>query len=192
MSLNTDIDGILNPLISTFSARRLASIEGELVSIYVSGTAQMTEWAGLPFEGPPAKAAVDFAKKRGAQLVTEMDKTTKKRLARVISDGIQNKKGVPGIARDIRKTFTDMTKYRSEIIARTETANALGEAFIDRGKELGVTGKEWITAGDERVSLECQENEAAGVIAFDATFPGGTKTPPQHPACRCAVAPIMR
>uniref|UniRef100_A0A6M3LV99 Putative capsid morphogenesis protein n=1 Tax=viral metagenome TaxID=1070528 RepID=A0A6M3LV99_9ZZZZ len=191
MTVQSDIDGIIDPLLATFSARRLTSIQGELVSIYVSGTAQMTKWAGLPFEGPPAKAATDFAKKRGAELVTKMDEETKRRLGNVISEGIKNKRGVPGIARDIRKTFTDMTKYRSELISRTETANALGEAFTDRGKGLGVTGKEWVTVGDDRVSLECQDNEAQGVIPFDQEFRSGHMTPPQHPACRCAAAPVM-
>ena len=191
MTIKSNIDGIIAALLATFSARRLTAIQGELVSIYVSGTAQMTEWAGLPYEGPPAKAATDFAKKRGAELVTKMDQETKRRLGNVISEGIKNKRGVPGIARDIRQAFTDMTKYRSELISRTETANALGEAFTDRGKGLGVTGKEWVTVGDDRVSLECQDNEAQGVIPFDQEFRSGHMTPPSHPNCRCAAAPVM-
>jgi len=189
LTVKSDIDGILNPLLAAFSGPLETMVEGELTSIYASGTAQMTEWAGLPFEGPPAQAAVDFARKRGAQLVTEMDDTTKKRLARVISDGIKNKRGVPGLGRDIRKTFTDMTKFRSELIAQTETANALSEASLRRGKELGVSGKEWITAGDDRVSLECQDNEGAGIIPFNQAFPTGKMAPPEHPGCRCALAP---
>ena len=191
MPLQSDIDGIIDPLIATFSARRLTSIQGELVSIYVSGTAQMTKWAGLPFEGPPAKAATDFAKKRGAELVTKMDEETKRRLRNIISEGIQNTRGVPGIARDIRKTFTDMTKYRSELIAKNETADALGHAFMDRGNELEVTGKEWVTVGDAVVSDGCIENENKGVIPFNQEFPSGHMAPPRFPGCRCAAAPVM-
>jgi len=191
MPLSKDIENILDPLIGAFSGSLKTNVQGELTTIYVSGDAQMVEWAGVPYEGPPATQAVSFAKTRGAQLVTQMDDETKRRLGQVISNGIQNKRGVPGLARDIRKTFTDMTKFRSELIARTETANALGEAFTDRGKELGVTGKEWVTVGDDRVSLECQDNEAAGVIPFDQEFPSGHMTPPQHPDCRCAAAPVM-
>ena len=191
MPLSKDIDSALDTLLGSFDSQLTTMVEGELTTIYVSGDAQMVEWAKVPYEGPPAKQAVAFAKTRGAKLVTQMDTETKRRLAGVISNGIQNKRGVPGIARDIRKTFTDMTKFRSELIARTETANALGESFMDRGKDLGVTGKEWVTVGDQRVSLECQDNEAAGVIPFDQEFPSGHMTPPQHPDCRCAAAPVM-
>ena len=181
MTVQSDIDGIIDPLLATFSARRLTAIQGELVSIYVSGTAQMTEWAGLPFEGPPAKAATDFAKKRGAELVTKMDEETKRRLGNIISEGIKNKRGIDGISRDIRQTFTDMTRNRSLLIAKNETADALGHAFMDRGNELEVTGKEWVTVGDAVVSDGCIENEAAGVIPFNATFPSGHKAPPRFP-----------
>ena len=191
MTIESDAERLVNPVITAFSKTIKTELEKILITIYISGTAQMTEWAGRKWEGPPMKEAVKWAKERSAQLVTKMDAETKKRLARMISDGIKNKRGIPGLARDIRKTFGDMTKYRSELIARTETANALGESFMVRGKQLGVTGKEWITVGDDRVSLECQENEAAGVIPFNQAFPTGKMTIPQHPMCRCAVGPVM-
>ncbi len=189
MPLGADIDDLLEPLIAQFSVQMLELVVGEITAIYVSGTAQMTRWAGVPFEGPPIDEAVRFARRRGARMVTLMDAETKKRLARTISQGIRNKRGIPGLARDIRKTFDGMTKFRSELIARTETSNALGEAFITRGKQLGITGKEWITAGDDRVTPDCLENEAAGVIPIDQAFPTGVMHVPQHPACRCANAP---
>ncbi len=185
MPLGEDIDALLEPLIASFSGSLLEELEGELVSVYVAGDAQMVAWAKQPFEGPPAKAAVDFAKKRGATLVKGLDEETLERLRTTIANGIQNKRGVPGLARDIRQTFADMTRHRSELIARTETANALGEAFMDRGKALGITGKEWVDAGDDRVSPECLDNSAAGAIPIGETFPAGPMHPPQHPGCRC-------
>ncbi len=191
MSLESDIDDLLAPLIAGFSGLLETELEGELVSIYVAGDAQMVSWAGQPFEGPPAKAAVDFARDRGATLVKGIDETTRERLRNTIAEGIANKRGVPGLARDIRATFADMTRHRSILIAQTETANALGEAFMDRGKLLGITGKEWVTAGDDRVSPECLDNEGAGAIPIDQSFPAGPMHPPQHPGCRCATAPVM-
>jgi len=192
LPLEKDIDGSLTPLVVALSAGLLASVRDELLLIYKSGEAEMTAWAKLTIASPPApKVAIDFARERGAQLVTQMNETTKKRLANVISDGIKNKRGVPGISQDIRKTFADMTRYRSELIARTETANALTHASLDRMGDLGVDGKEWVTVGDDRVSLECQSNEAQGVIPIDQEFTSGVMGPPQHPACRCAIAPVM-
>ncbi|KKL09411.1 hypothetical protein LCGC14_2566160, partial [marine sediment metagenome] len=69
MPLESDIDALLDPLIATFSGALEATLEGELVSIYVAGDAQMVSWAGLPFEGPPTQAAVDFARARSATLI---------------------------------------------------------------------------------------------------------------------------
>jgi SPP1 gp7 family putative phage head morphogenesis protein len=78
---------------------------------------------------------------------------------------------------------------RASLIARTETADALGQSFEDRGKEMGIEGKEWITAGDDKVSDGCKENGAVGVIPFDNAFPSGDQRPPRFPGCRCACAP---
>lgn len=191
MPIQADIDNVLDPLLAVFNTGLEATIEGELTTIYLSGDVQMIEWAGRPYEGPPMQQAVSFAQRKGATLVTQMTEETKRRLAKTISDAIQNKRGIPGLARDIRKTFDNMTKYRSELIARTETADALGEAFMDRGREFGVTGKEWLTVGDDRVSPECQMNEIDGVIPFEQAHSSGAMRPPQHPACRCAEAPAM-
>ena len=123
--------------------------------------------------------------------MTQMDAESKRRIAKTISDGIKNKRGVAGLGRDIRKTFDSMSVYRGQLIARTETANALSQASLDRMKDMGIEGKEWITAGDLRVSPECIGNEGEGVIPRNQTFSGGTMAPPQHPACRCSLAPAI-
>lgn len=206
MPLSSETDNILAPLLASFNKKLQADISGQVAEIYFSGSAEMITWgqtkAGVPiaFEGPPISQAIDWANKRGAWLVTEMDKETKKRLAGVISRGIEEKRGIPGTARDIRKwaeelnkdvkrTFIDMSRYRSELIARTETANALSTASLDRMKDMGIEGKEWVTAGDDKVSDECLGNEAEGVIPVNQSFSGGVMAPPQHPDCRCTVAP---
>ena len=149
--------------------------------------------AGVPiaFEGPPISQAIDWATRHGATLVTQMDEETKKQLAKVISDGIENKRGIPGLARDIRKQFTDMSRVRSELIARTETATSLSQASLDRMGDMGIEGKEWITVGDDRVSDECSGNEAEGVIPVNQAFSSGAMAPPEHPDCRCSLAPSI-
>jgi len=194
-SLGSETGDILDPILKTFNKKLKADIAGYLTTIYTSGSAEMITWgktkAGVPiaFEGPPVSEAIKWAEKQGARLVTQMDTETKRRLAQVVSDGIKNKRGVPGLARDIRNSFDSMTKYRSELISRTETANALSQASLDRMKDMGIDGKEWVTVGDDRVSPECQGNEAEGVIPVNQNFSSGVMAPPQHPACRCTLAP---
>ncbi|KKL54484.1 hypothetical protein LCGC14_2264960 [marine sediment metagenome] len=185
----------LDPFLAFFGENIEAQVSGQLAEIYVSGQAEMITWgktqAGIPiaYEGPPVSQAVDWAAKRGARLVTEMDTTTKDRLARVIADGIQNKRGIPGLSREIRSTFADMSKFRSQLIARTETAEALSTASLDNMKGMGIDGKEWITAGDSDVTDECLANEGQGVIPRDEAFTSGVMAPPEHPNCRCTVSP---
>lgn len=192
-----DIGPSLDKVLAHFDADLEGLLGDNLTTTYVSGTAEMTSWghtkAGIPisYEGPPVQQAIDFARERGAKLVTQMDEETKRRLANVISKGIENKRGIPGIQRDLRSTFTDMSRHRSELIARTETANALSTASLDSMKDMGIEGKEWVTAGDDRVSEECQGNEAEGVIPVNQSFSGGVLAPPQHPDCRCTVAPAI-
>ena len=196
-SLASETDNMLNPILATLNKTLKVMVDGELTTIYMSGSAEMITWGktkgGVPiaFEGPPISEAVDWAKKRGAWLVTEMDTETKRRLGKTISDGIKNKRGVPGIGRDIRKTFDNMTKYRSELIAKTETRNALFEASQDRMVDMGITGKEWVlgAGGLEGNCPFCQANAAAGVIPVNNSFPN-----PQgsiHPGCTCAIAPAV-
>jgi len=194
-SIGSETRGFLDPLLATFDDTLTTTVNGHLSETYLSGQAEMITYGktkmGIPiaYEGPPISAAVDWAKERGAWLVTNMNAETKKRLAHTISQGIQNKRGIPGLSRDIRTTFADMSKYRSELIARTETANALSQASLDSMADMGIEGKQWITAGDSDVSEECLGNEAEGIVPVNHVFSGGVAAPPQHPDCRCSLAP---
>jgi len=195
MPLNRDVDNILDPILAHFDDTLTADISGHLTTIYSTGSAETISWGktkgGVPitYEGPPISQAVDWAKERGATLVKGLDEETKKRLAHTISQGIENKRGVPGLARDIRNTFTDMSKYRSELIAKTETRQALFSASHDRMVDMGIDGKEWVlgSGGAEGNCEYCQANAAAGVISVTEEFPN-----PEgdiHPGCTCAIAP---
>jgi len=195
MPLNKDIENILDPILATFSETLESTLGGQLAEVYISGQAEMVTWGktkgGVPiaYEGPPIQGAIDWANKHSATLVKGLDEETKKRLAYTISQGIENKRGIPGLSRDIRTTFVDMSRHRSELIARTETANALSQASLDTMEDMGIDGKEWVTAGDDRVSEECEANENEGVIPVGQAFTSGVMAPPQHPDCRCTVAP---
>ena len=193
--LGSETRDLLDPMLATFSRDLSVRLNGFMATAYLKGQVEMITWGktkgGIPiaYEGPPISAAIDWAEKHAATLVTQMDVETKKRLAYTISQGIENKRGIPGLSRDIRKTFADMSRHRSELIARTETADALSQAGLNSMKDMGIEGKEWVTVGDDRVSDECLGNEAQGVIPVGQAFSGGVMAPPQYPDCRCALAP---
>jgi len=194
-----EIDDILDPILWTFRDRLRATLQGHSAMAYLRGSAEMVSWGrtklrDLPilFEQAPMQQAINYANKRAAQLVTRMDEETKVRLAKVIGDAIEQKRGIPGLARDIRREFDDMTKFRSQLIARTETADSLESAFLDRSKAMGVTGKEVVTAPEGDYPCEiCQANADEGTVPIDHIFSSGHTRPPFHPNCVCCLAPVM-
>lgn len=195
---NIAIDDWFDPVLQTFQAQLIAYLQSHAVTVYLTGAAEMTSWGvtklrGNPilFEGPPIGEAINYASAHAAQLVTGLDATTKSQLAQIIADGIQNKRGVDGLARDIRAAFGDMSTQRATLIADTETHRALTQAAQDRMEAMGVTGKQWIlgSGGKEGNCDECRANAAVGVIPVTDEFP--TPQDEIHPGCTCAVAPAM-
>ncbi len=194
----TEITDLVDPVVRAFTRQLETTIIGHATTLYLKGSAEMITWGRinrpgvkLPFEGPPQRQAVRYARERSAQMVKGMDGVTRDRLANVISNGIKKKRGVEGLQRDIRKVFGDMKIHRARMIARTETATALEQSFLDRSKDLGVTGKRWVTVGDDQVTPECAANAGESAVALNHVFSSGDKRPPVHPRCRCALAPVM-
>ena len=183
-SIGQDAEDVIDPVIKVLKATLLTKLRGKLVEIYFSGTVETVSWGktkgGIPitYEGPPMQAAIDWAEKHGAQLVTQMDEETKRRLANIISQGIENKRGVPGLSKDLRTAFGDMSKFRSEMISRTETANALSQSSLAAMEDMGIDGKEWIVNNPCDI---CLANEGDGPIPVTQAFSSGDMAPPAHP-----------
>lgn len=135
--------------------------------------------------GPTGAAAAQYAADKAAAQVTGIDETTRDLLRGIIGRGIEEMKGVDGIAREIRKAVEDMSKWRALSIAATEMNDAMSTVSLDKIKRMDLY-KRWIAhAGACRL---CQDNAAAGAIEADAAFPSGHQHPPAHPGkCRCAV-----
>jgi len=92
------------------------------------------------------------------------------------------------IAAAEEREFQRLLAERRHTIARTEASKAVNEGDFLAAKNDGGKYKYWQTTGDERVSDECQGNEAEGPIPIDQEFSGGVQTAPQHPGCRCSVS----
>jgi hypothetical protein len=194
-------DDWLDPLLKAFRADLLYRVNSHMATAYLSGSVQMTSYGatklGIPiaFEGPPVRQAIDWARDYSSKLVTKVDEETKNRIAQIISDGIDNKRGIDGIARDIKADFADMGridemgKTRATMIARTETNSALSTASMDRMHDMGVDGKQWIC--DFEACELCMANANEGVIPIDQEFASGVMNSPQHPRCECAISPAM-
>ena len=106
-----------------------------------------------------------------------------------ISEGWSNQK--------LSKAIQDnngFSESRSTMIARTETAFADTQGNIaayTEAKDAGIDVKmQWLTADDDLVSEECEMNNEV-IAEIGEAFPSGATEPPQHPNCRCVLAPVV-
>jgi len=131
--------------------------------------------------------AKHWIKRRAATQVTNINETTRNRLARILIEGVDKGQSVPKIASNIRAEITDMSRYRANMIAQNELNEAMSEASLRTYERLEVTHKSW-SAALEPCEI-CAANEAEGIVPIDHTFSSGHKRPPAHPNCLCTLTP---
>lgn len=141
----------------------------------------------LPIDvlGSSGQQAADWAATQAAELVKGIDKTTQDTIADVVAEGIEEMKGVGGIAKDLRDILDGMTKFRAEMIASTEMNRAFSAVTMDKIGKLGYTFKR-IVLSDDACPI-CEENADEDPIPVDDTYSSGDDAPPFHPNCRCAI-----
>lgn len=135
-----------------------------------------------PILGPSVRKAI-------GEKIGDLNATNRKRLQKIIRDGIENRDSVDQIANDLFEFINDDTFMieRARRIARTETNEALSAGARLTADRMGATEKQWITAGDIDPPDPCLENEGQGKIPIDDKFGSGDDRTPQHPNCKCAV-----
>lgn len=129
---------------------------------------------------------------RAEFFIGSMLDTDYKEMSKIIVDEMAKGSGVDEMGRSIRQYFDDMSVARAKTIARTETGRLVSEATNEAYRQSAVvTGKEWLTAGDDRVRDEHVMN--AGVIVdTGGAFPDGEHYPGESSInCRCALAPAV-
>lgn len=135
--------------------------------------------------------ARQYAESRGAELLkvdgdVNVVAATRQRVNVLVARTIDRGDSLGTLQKALREDFA-FSKRRAVMVARTETATALGEGSFSAAKLQDRNEKSWISQGDGEVSDACFSNEAAGWIPIDDLFPTGLKTIPQHPNCRCTV-----
>ena len=208
---SAESDDVIEPLLRFFTKDLSVTLIDSATTAYIQGAVEMMTYGttkmGIPiqYEGPPIDEAIAYAKSHvsKAKLVDGLNKTTRKRISKIISDGIKNKRGIAGIKSDLRHELNWMARgapseikgqtlaSRAEMIARTETNDALSQASMDKMREMGIDGKEWLTGDPCEICAAC---EAEGVVPreFEYIHNGDDPTrPPAHPNCNCSLAPVI-
>lgn len=173
-----------------------------------SGTSKSIEALGFDAH---AKAAAQNAKlwgqHRAAELVGRkwvdgklvdnpsakwaINESTRNIIRGEVERAIRDGSTVSELAESLRGSVA-FSEERALMVARTEMALADTAGTMESFKACAdIVGKRWTTAGDDRVSDECQACEDEGAIPLDQAFSSGADAPPNHPNCRCAIVPVF-
>jgi hypothetical protein len=137
--------------------------------------------------------AVRYLDKYAADLVSNIDETTRDTLNRLITGGVQEGLSYQKIAATLRDQFDNWSEPqafiqdRAEMVAVTEIGNAYEAGSRAVVQDLQDTGleyeKSWLAEGD--ACPICEANAEQDWISADDGFDSGDDTPTAHPACRC-------
>ena len=170
-SADSDVFSVVNQDALDYAAERSAAMVGKRRNL-----------AGDLVDNPDARWRIDDSTRE----LLRAD------IAEALADGDSNDE----LAQRIVDSYA-FSDDRAMTIARTETQFAANTGAVNGYKASGVVdGKQWLTAEDDLVSEECQENGEAGengdgVIGLDDIYPSGDAAPPVHPNCRCTIAPYI-
>jgi len=135
---------------------------------------------------------------RAEFFITSMLNTNFKELKKILANGLAEGMGVEEIGRSLRQYFTDMSTSRARTIARTETGRLVSQATDEAYKQSAVvTGKEWLTAGDDKVrdrvgTVDDHVINNGVIVSPGGVFPNGERYPGELTInCRCAIAPAV-
>lgn len=103
------------------------------------------------------------------------------RLGNALAAGLASGMDVRSIAASLTDILGDSA--RAGTIAVTETARAMTQASLDTYKNNGVDQWDWLLSEGACEACEDEASENPHDINDDA--------PPEHPNCRCAIAPIV-
>lgn len=123
-----------------------------------------------------------------------MPETTKEHIKPLLLEAVEKGQSYTETAAQISENFA-YSSVRSEMIAVNEIGHAYEEGnkipMLDLQEEGFKVYKEWLTAGDDRVTDECQDYEDMGRIGIDDQFISGAGTEDDqaprdsNPRCRC-------
>lgn len=159
----------------------------------------------------PAEFSIDtptmqeFIKKNTKLFAGTINTNTSEEIRSLIAQGLEAGEAIVDLRKRIDE-YSGFGKARSEMIARTETIRAQGEAEIAAWKESKVVASvTWYTALDERVCPECGPMHGMEVSTGEeflstadlekmniAPYNGGVTAPPLHPQCRCTLIPVVK
>jgi len=126
-----------------------------------------------------------------ADLVQRVADTTRDQIRALIGKQASEGWSIADLAQEISRLGEVQSDHRATVIARTETASAYSRGSILAWQESGVVGQvEWDATLDDVTAEACKALHGQRA-PLGGQFADGTRHPPRHPNCRCALIPIV-
>jgi hypothetical protein len=158
--------------------------ESELVSLGISEKSDFFDHAN--------DRAAAYAEQRSAEMVTQIDESTRNMLRAKIAAGLE----AGAMREDIIDSIMEsdiFSEKRATLIADTEVAMANGQGALAGYKEAKAAGvklkKVWVC--DSNPCDICEENQDAGEIEVESEFPSGDDAETAHPGCLCHTESVV-
>lgn len=172
---------------NAIEANALLGGEHGLTQVNISGGLGMTEQVNQSAVAWSARRSADLITSDGAggELVDATRNLIRSTIEQATSEGWSTQK----LAKALKEHYA-FSPQRAMVIARTELAMAESQGNLQAYIASGVVQKKtWILDPDP--CPVCIANAAQGAIPLLQEFQGGVMTAPQHPNCRCAIAPVI-
>jgi hypothetical protein len=122
------------------------------------------------------------------------------KLVASLEEGIEAGETLDELTARVRTLFSDFSRVRAEVVARTETGAAYEGARYLTFKDAGITQKGWLSGGDDGVTRATHEAADGQVRPIDDPFEvgeaklmhphdqvGGASYPQELINCRCVL-----
>ena len=133
-----------------------------------------------------------YAERRGASLLKvdgslSLARMTRSRVNTLVAGTIKRGESLGTLQKALRKDLA-FSADRARMVARTETATALGQGHKTAARADGRAEKRWVTQADSLVNIPtCSTNASQDWIKITDLFQSNHDTIPGHVNCRCVV-----
>ena len=139
-----------------------------------------------------------FIDKKAFKFANEVNKTTKKKLRKTLSEGISEGESINELSVRVAEVFKIRKGAEAKRIARTEVLSASNEATLEAYNQSDtVEKKEWLATMDDRVrdwhaTMNGEVVEKHKKFSNGLMFPGDPSAPADEIInCRCALLPYF-